>query len=195
MSLIFISIVFLQQSRAHSSHRRAALHSPATSSSGSSTPRKYQTHAVITRAEFALHSTGIPAMVQPSLRQQERCQGVCAVAVVMATKKHSVSDKDVAKPRAYCTLRMATPEYSVLHCDVPSVDQLHSLQARVRAGPVLPPSLSGPQRTNAERRGVAAESIAGNVLVLLLLAVLVAVLALTMRRLVAFRSLTGSLRR
>jgi hypothetical protein len=79
---------------------------------------------------------------------------------------------------------MATPEYSVLHCDVPSVDQLHSLQARVRAGPVLPPSLSGPQRTNAERRGVAAESIAGNVLVLLLLAVLVAVLALTMRRLV-----------
>ena len=48
---------------------------------------------------------------------------------------------------------------------------------------------------NAERRGVAAESIAGNVRIVLLLCMLVAVLALTMRRLVAFRSLTDFLQR
>jgi hypothetical protein len=90
---------------------------------------------------------------------------------------------------------MATLEYSVLHCDVPSVDQLHSLQVRVRAGPSCHHlSLDFEERT-PNVKGVAAESIAGNVRIVLLLCVLVAVLALTMRRLFAFRLLTGFLRR
>ena len=42
------------------------------------------------------------------------------LAPLPSSWQHSVSDKDVAKPRAYSTLRMATLAYSVLHCDVPS---------------------------------------------------------------------------
>ena len=60
-----------------------------------------------------------------------------------------------------------------------------------------PPNLSPDIDKPPNIEGVAAGSIAGNVLVLLLfaVAVVVVVLALTMRRLVAFRSLTGFLGR
>src|SRR6202161_347105 len=59
---------------------------------------------------------------------------------------------------------------------LPSVDQLHSLQVRVRAGPSCHHlSLDLKERT-PNVKGVAAERIAGNVPVLLLFAVLVTVL-------------------
>ena len=85
-------------------------------------------------------------MAQRSLRRQETVAE--ELAPLPSSWQHSVSDKDVAKPQAYSTLRMATLEYSVLHCDVPSVDQLHSLQVRVCAGPSCHHlSLSGSRRT------------------------------------------------
>jgi len=44
-------------------------------------PDAYRQHSRRVRSPFE----GIPAMVQRSLRQQEHCQGLCTVAVVMAT--------------------------------------------------------------------------------------------------------------
>ena len=144
----------------HSSHRRVALRSPATSSAGSSISRKSRQHS----AEFARRSMEIPMAVQPSsVTARERRQGVRAVAVVMATK-HSVANKRRPSNLGRRVLLESPPRTKRVLCrDVPSVDQLISMTNSSVTSVLAPspPNLSPDIDKPPNVKGVAAESIAG----------------------------------
>ena len=142
--LIFISIIFLWQSRLHSSHRRVALRSPATfSSAGSSTSRKEPDARHQHSAEFARRSMEIPPAVQPTRRQQENVAKEFTPLPSSWRRRTLPPTTTSVKPRGV--------EFSWIR-PLPSIDQYDKFKCHVRAG-AISASISLPPSTNAKHRG------------------------------------------